>query len=228
MKLKHTLKGHQKEVSFVAWSPNDRMILTCGNEELLKLWDVESGECKHTFGKLSSTFTACAWFPDGMNFISGGGDKCIYIWDIEGKEVDSWKGPRVPRVNDLTVSADGNHMICIAEKEIRLYNLETKAERVIKEAECITSLSVSSDGRSLLVNLTNQEIHLWDIKDDSKLLFKYRGHRQTRYVIRSCFGGFDQAFIVSGSEDSQVLTQDVHLPFSITKNGMHFLLAGYS
>ena len=206
MKLKYTLTGHQKEVSFVAWSPDDRMILTCGSEELLKLWDVESGECKYTFQKLNCNFAACAWFPDGMNFISGGGDKCIYIWDIEGKEVDSWKGPRIPRVNDLTVSPDGKHMICIADKEIKMYNLETKAERVIDEVERITSLSVSKDGNSLLVNLTNQEIHLWDIKDDAKLLFKYKGHRQTRYVIRSCFGGFDQVFIVSGSEDSQVHT----------------------
>lgn len=91
-----------------------------------------------------------------------------------------------------------------AQKEIRIYNLEEKSEYVIKEAKPITSLSVSEDGKYLLVNLVNEEIHLWDIAAKLKSPLKYRGHRQRRYVIRSCFGGYDQAFVASGSEDSQI------------------------
>eukprot|EP00249_Psilotum_nudum_P020318 c27652_g1_i1 orf=473-2251(-) len=204
VQLKYTLRGHQKPVSFVAWSPDDSLLLTCGNEEVVKLWDAGTGECKWTFDKPNNSFTACAWFPDGQRFVSGGGDKCIYMWGIDGKELDSWKGERMPRIIDLTVTADGSHLISICEKDIRIYNMDTKVERVIDEEKSITSLSVSKDGRFLLVNLVNQEIHLWDIAVSPKLLFKYKGHRQTRYVIRSCFGGSDHAFIVSGSEDSQV------------------------
>jgi WD40 repeat protein len=83
VKLKHTLTGHQKPVSFVAWSPDDSMLLTCGNEESVKLWDTSTGECKHTFSKPNSCFTSCAWFPDGNRFVSGGGDKSIYMWNLE-------------------------------------------------------------------------------------------------------------------------------------------------
>jgi WD40 repeat protein len=50
----------------------------------------------------------------------------------------------------------------------------------------------------------NEEIHLWDIAAKLKSPLKYRGHRQRRYVIRSCFGGYDQAFVASRSEDSQI------------------------
>eukprot|EP00249_Psilotum_nudum_P020319 c27652_g2_i2 orf=717-2492(-) len=204
VQLKYTLRGHQKPVSFVAWSPDDSLLLTCGNEEVVKLWDAGTGECRWTFDKPNNSFAACAWFPDGQRFVSGGGDKCIYMWGIDGKELDSWKGERMPRIIDLTVTADGSHLISICEKDIRIYNMNTKVERVIDEEKSITSLSVSKDGRFLLVNLVNQEIHLWDIALSPKLLFKYKGHRQARYVIRSCFGGTDHAFIVSGSEDSQV------------------------
>jgi WD40 repeat protein len=83
VKLRHILKGHQKAVSFVAWSPDDTMLLTCGNEESVKLWDTSTGECRHTFNKPNSCFTSCAWFPDGNRFVSGGGDKSIYMWDLE-------------------------------------------------------------------------------------------------------------------------------------------------
>ncbi|KAL2649332.1 hypothetical protein R1flu_017460 [Riccia fluitans] len=208
VRVKHTLRGHSKPVSFVAWSPDDTMLLTCGNEEMVKLWDVQTGECKHTFDKQNSMFSSCAWFPDGKRFVSGGNDKCIHIWDLEGKEIDVWKGSRMPRISDIAITRDGTHLVSICgDKDIRIYNMELKSERVIEEEKPITSLSVSKDGRYLLVNLVSQEIHLWDIGEDektSKPTRKYKGHRQGRYVIRSCFGGSDQAFILSGSEDSQV------------------------
>ncbi len=161
VKLKHTLAGHQKPVSFVAWSPDDSMLLTCGNEENVKLWDTSTGECKHTFSKPNSCFTSCAWFPDGNRFVSGGGDKSIYMWNLEvqsfgviwslmafpivsgghvarkpclssikfcstggsflslrlcicclqGQELESWKGARMPRINDLAITLDGTHMV---------------------------------------------------------------------------------------------------------------------
>ncbi|XP_024388495.1 WD repeat-containing protein 26 homolog isoform X2 [Physcomitrium patens] len=206
LKVKYKFTGHSKPVSFVAWSPDDTMLLTCGNEEVVKLWDISTGQCKYTYDKPNSCFTSCAWFPDGKRFVSGGGDKCIYMWDLEGHELEAWKGARMPRINDLAITTDGSHMVSICDhKNIRIYNLEEKTERVIEEEKPITSLSVSKNGRYLLVNLVSQEIHLWDISAATKdLPKKYRGHKQGRYVIRSCFGGTDYAFIVSGSEDSQV------------------------
>ncbi|CAK9224024.1 unnamed protein product [Sphagnum jensenii] len=203
--LKHTLTGHQKPVSFVSWSPDSTMLLTSGNEEVVKLWDICTGTCKHTYDKPSSCFTSCAWFPDGHHFVLGGRDKCIYMWDLEGREVQSWKAACMPGIHDLAVTVNGSHMVSTcAQKEIRIYNLEEKSEYVIKEAKPITSLSVSEDGKYLLVNLVNEEIHLWDIAAKLKSPLKYRGHRQRRYMIRSCFGGYDQAFVASGSEDSQI------------------------
>ena len=82
---------------------------------------------------------------------------------------------------------------------------EAKFERLIEEEEVITSFSLSKDNKLLLVNLTNQEIHLWSIEGDLKVVAKYKGHKRARFVIRSCFGGFEQAFVASGSEDSQVI-----------------------
>ncbi|XP_021893774.1 WD repeat-containing protein 26 isoform X1 [Carica papaya] len=205
--LKHTLGSHQNPVSFVAWSPDDTKLLTCGNMEVLKLWDVETGSCKHTFGDQGFTVSSCAWFPDSKQLVCGSSDpeKGIFMWDCDGKEIKSWKGTRMPKVLDLAVTPDGENLISVlSEKEILILNMGTNAERVILEKHPITSLTVSRDSKFFLVNLNSQEIHLWDVAGKLEKPFKYTGHKQNKYVIRSCFGGLYGSFIASGSENSQI------------------------
>ncbi|KAL6527716.1 hypothetical protein OROMI_029527 [Orobanche minor] len=187
--LNHILRSHKNPVSFVAWSPDDTMLLTCGNMEVLKLWDVETGTCKHTFGNDGFTASSCAWFPDSRRLVCGSSDpkKGIYMWDCEGNEIKAWKGMRMPKVLDLAVTPDGENLISIfSDKEIRILNVATSDERVIPEEHSITSLSVSGDSKKLMKPMT------------------YKGHMQHKYVIRSCFGGLNSMFIASGSEDSKV------------------------
>ncbi|TKY62288.1 WD repeat-containing protein 26 [Spatholobus suberectus] len=101
--LKHTLCGHQCAVSFVAWSPDDTKLLTCGNTEVLKLWDVETGTCKHTFGNQGFVVSSCAWFPNSKQFACGSAvpETGVCMWDCDGNVIKSWRGTRMPKVVDL-------------------------------------------------------------------------------------------------------------------------------
>uniref|UniRef100_A0A1D1Y0T8 WD repeat-containing protein 26 n=1 Tax=Anthurium amnicola TaxID=1678845 RepID=A0A1D1Y0T8_9ARAE len=203
--LKHRLTGHQKPVLMVAWSPDDRLLLTCGMEEVVKCWDVNSGYCIHVYEKNGLGLVSCGWFPDGKWIFSGLTDRSFCIWDLDGKEMECWKGQRTFKISDMAVTSDGKFIVSMCrETAILLLDRETKIERFLEEENTITSFSLSRDDNFLLLNLVNQEIHLWSIAGDLKLIAKYRGHKRTRFVIRSCFGGFEQAFIASGSEDSQV------------------------
>nr|KJB33386.1 hypothetical protein B456_006G008900 [Gossypium raimondii] len=203
--LKHKLSGHQKPLSSVSWSPDDRQLLTCGAEEVVRLWDVSSGECLHVYEKTGLGMVSCGWSPDGKWIFSGLNDKSICMWELDGKELECWKGQRTLKISDLEITGDGKQIISICrETAILLLDREAKVERFIEEDQTITSFSLSRDSRFLLINLLNQEIHLWNIEGDPKLVSKYRGHKRTRFIIRSCFGGLEQAFIASGSEDSLV------------------------
>lgn len=203
--LKHRLCGHQKPVSSVSWSPDDHQLLTCGVEEAVRRWDVSSGECLHVYEKPGLGLVSCGWFPDGKLIFSGVTDKSICMWELDGKEMECWKGQQTLRISDLEITSDGKQVISISkESAILLLDREAKVERLIEEDQTITSFSLSKDNRFLLVNLLNQEIHLWNIQGEIKLVAKYRGHKRSRFVIRSCFGGTEQAFVASGSEDSQV------------------------
>jgi hypothetical protein len=71
--------------------------------------------------------------------------------------------------------------------------------RTIQESDSITSLCLSADGYHALVNLACQEIHLWDLANNT-LIRRFTGHKQGRFVIRSCFAGLTLSFVASGSE----------------------------
>ncbi|KAG2712614.1 hypothetical protein I3760_04G135400 [Carya illinoinensis] len=203
--LKHRLCGHLKPVCSASWSPDDHELLTCGLEEVVRRWDVSSGECLHVYEKAGIGLVSCGWFPDGKWVFSGFNDKSICMWQLDGRELECWKGQRTLRISDLEITNDGKQIISMCrETAILLLDREANTERLIEEDQTITSFSLSRDNRFLLVNLLDQEIHLWDINGDLKLVAKYKGHKRTRFVIRSCFGGLSQAFIASGSEDSQV------------------------
>lgn len=125
--------------------------------------------------------------------------------DCDGNEIKAWRGTRMPKVLDLAVTPDGEHLISVfSDKDIRIFNLVTNAERVISEEHPITSLSVSINSKFFIVNLNSQEIHLWDVAGKWEKALRYKGHKQHKYVIRSCFGGLNSSFIASGSENSQV------------------------
>ncbi|XP_059635965.1 WD repeat-containing protein 26 homolog [Cornus florida] len=191
--LKHALNGHQKLVSTISWSPNDSHLLSCGPEEVIILWDVISGECLRVFEKAGVGLIPCGWFPDGKQVVSGLKDKSICSWDLDGKELQCRKGRLiVNKISDMAITHDGKIiMIIYKETAILLFDREAKFERLIQEDEVITSFSLSEDNKFLLVNLVNQEIHLWSIEGDLKSVSKYKGHKRTRFIIGSCFGGFD-------------------------------------
>lgn len=203
--LKHTLNGHQKPVVTVAWSPDDRYLLSCGMEEAIRCWDVHLGVCLRVYEKNGLGLISCVWSPDGKQFFSSVTDKSISLWDLEGNEVECWKGQRTTKNSDIAVTKDGRHIITMCrEMTILLLDREARIEKLVEEDQIITSFSLSKDEKFLLVNLSSQEIHLWSIADAPKLVAKYEGLKRSRFVIRSCFGGFEESFIASGSEDSQV------------------------
>uniref|UniRef100_A0A0D9XKE1 Uncharacterized protein n=1 Tax=Leersia perrieri TaxID=77586 RepID=A0A0D9XKE1_9ORYZ len=218
---KHCLVGHKNPISFVAWSPNDRMLLTCGTGESVKLWNVATGECNLKFSSsVNHIINSCAWFPNSEKIVCGScvpesSPNRIFICDLEGQELKVWVGDRIPKVSDIAVTPDSKHLICVCSKEIWIQELPKGREWRIREQQTISSLSLSGDGQLLIVNLNSQEIHLWKISESSTVPDKFKGHKQGKFVIRSCFGGSNSLFIASGSEDSQVYIWKRHLEMPI-------------
>jgi WD40 repeat protein len=75
-----TLRGHTGEVRTVTFSPNGRRVLTCGDDGLIKVWDVVTGrECvviKQPFHAEWAVFS-----PDGRKILSQQSIPNVALWD---------------------------------------------------------------------------------------------------------------------------------------------------
>jgi F-box and WD-40 domain protein 1/11 len=78
------LKGHRGPVNAVAVRNNQ--IVSASGDALVKLWDIETGECLKEF-KGHHRGLACVQFSeDAKTIVSGGNDQDIRIWDAKTGE----------------------------------------------------------------------------------------------------------------------------------------------
>ncbi|XP_073527964.1 WD repeat-containing protein 26 isoform X2 [Phyllobates terribilis] len=205
LKLLKTLEGHAYGVSYLAWSPDDNYLVACGPDDCseLWLWNVQTGELRTKMSQShEDSLTSVAWNPDGKRFVTGGQRGQFYQCDLDGNLLDSWEGVRV---QCLWCLSDGKTVLASdTHQRIRGYNFEDLTDRnIVQEDHPIMSFTISKNGRLALLNVATQGVHLWDLQD-RVLVRKYQGVTQGFYTIHSCFGGHNEDFIASGSEDHKV------------------------
>ncbi|KAL8874237.1 MAG: hypothetical protein Q9174_000393 [Haloplaca sp. 1 TL-2023] len=79
---KMVLKGHQRGVAAVRFSPKGNMIASCSADATIRIWDLPSGNLLHTLRGHLAGISTIAWSPDGRTLASGSDDKSIRLWDV--------------------------------------------------------------------------------------------------------------------------------------------------
>lgn len=199
----HTLSGHEKQVMYASFSPDDKRLLTCSIESKARVWNLETGEAEQVISLMGDSRIWCGdWYPNGECFVLGSPDKEIILYDANtGQQLHKWEGPII---NDLKISSNCKLIAATYEKNIEVWDLNTKEKlKTIEIGERITSLSVSHrNPNHILINVSPNELQIWDWTR-SLLLTKFVGHKQEKYIIRSCYG-YDENLVCSGSEDGRV------------------------
>ncbi|KIX09154.1 uncharacterized protein Z518_00232 [Rhinocladiella mackenziei CBS 650.93] len=209
----HSLTQHSGEVTYVAWSPDDTQLISCSQDCKARVWDVESGRLRvtleHQTVDQNYGITAAAWSPDSMSFVTASHDRNSQLchWNLRAPDpehpVHTW--PRGFRVQDVAITEDGRWLVALDPQNIiRVFDMHTyREEPPIKTIGKMTSISLSHDGSTVLVNLAAGEVHMIDLVTRDTIR-KFRGQKQGEFVIRSCFGGAAENFVVSGSEDGMI------------------------
>lgn len=201
-----TLEGHTYGVSFITWSPDSKYLVVGGSEECPEvwIWNIDEGKLHNKIQHASEDSLTCAAFsPDGKKFVTGGLRGQFYLCDIDGVIHGSLEGIRVVGLafradNKTVLAADTHH-------RIRSYVFDSVRHdnNLIQEQHGIMTFTVNSADRLALLNISTQGLHLWDLQDKC-LVRRFQGIVQGNFTISSCFGGVNESFVASGSEDCKV------------------------
>ncbi|KAH9928530.1 WD40 repeat-like protein [Epithele typhae] len=191
------LEAHDDVVTALSWLPDGSGFISGGLDRKIILWDAD-GKLRNTWARAPIRVTDLMVTPDFTRLVAVG------MYDSPS--------PTSANPADAAASAGGGATGPAksgVETRIITYDLATKQpETSIQLYGELTSVKISADSQFALINNASEngpsaEIHLLDL-NTQQVVRKYSGHNHSKHVIRSCFGGFEGNFVVSGSEDGNV------------------------
>ncbi|HBW58459.1 MAG TPA: hypothetical protein DEF27_11915 [Oscillatoriales bacterium UBA8482] len=77
----------------VAFHPNFPILASESDDQTIKIWDIQTGECLQTLQGHRNKVRSIAFSPDGQFLVSGSEDKTVRLWDLDtGKCVHTLLG----------------------------------------------------------------------------------------------------------------------------------------
>ncbi|KAK7054652.1 hypothetical protein VNI00_003115 [Paramarasmius palmivorus] len=198
-----TLDEHTETVTALSWLPNGSGFLSAGLDRKIVQWGTD-GSKQSSWGAMTIRITDLAVTPDLTHVVTIGmnpGMAEVPPVNRGSSGRNSGSGNGTPPTGGATA---GNGVKNGNENRMVIYQYPDKqVESSIRLEGELTSVKISQDNQFALINHAPDEIHLWDLQQ-GRLARKFTGQKQGRHVIRSCFGGTDGNFVVSGSEDGNV------------------------
>jgi WD40 repeat protein len=142
--------GHTKSANAVAFDPDNLWLASGGKDNVIKIWDLATGNILRTLYGHTSNVNTLAVSPDGKLLASGSGN-------VNDKR-DLWtftQGGVVGGEDDTTV---------------RIWNIQTgRASQVLRGHELpVGAVAFSNDGRSL-TSVSGDAVKVWDVAGGTEL-----------------------------------------------------------
>jgi WD repeat-containing protein 26 len=167
---------------------------------------MQSGKLIKRLRRFEEPVSGCVWSSDNQSFVVGTLDRShsICTFNVNNDQIEDWH--KRHRVQAICGSADGRYLVAVNDQQtIHVYNAFTRELEYDLELKARpTSVSISQDSTHLLVNKRDGEAQLIDLatREQKK---KFLGHTGGDFVIRAAFGGANESFVISGSEDGNIL-----------------------
>lgn len=125
------------------------------------------------------------------------------LWSLEGTLLHTWTDHRYI---DVVGNRTNNLIAFYTGSMIKILDIDTKeVVKDLEEEDKVRSITMSKDGEYVLANCSESEpeIKLWSI-EHGRVIQKYTGHKQSKYVLKCGFGGKYENYIICGSEDDKI------------------------
>ena len=189
-------------VTAVALAPGGKLLVTAGDDHLLRFWNPEDGRLiSHSRGH-RDWIRALAFSPDGKWLASGGDDRRVALWNVATGERLTELPDQQATIYSLAFSADGKWLASAGfEASIYLYDMATRrlARTLAGPCSDLRAVAFSADSQRLAAAGRNGQAILMPLDREAPRVIAADRER-----IRSLAFSPDGKVLATGSESRLV------------------------
>ncbi len=175
-------KAHENWINIITYSPNGRYLASGGWDNLVKIWDAQTGNLVKTFKGHKSAILDIYFTKDSKTLITSSKDETIKFWDIARgnlkKEITGHSGwiMSIGLNSDESILASGG-----SDETISLWDVASKPDtaleikRFLGHKDYVRSLDFSNDGKILVSGGDDNKVKFWNIASGKEIL-EIEGH----------------------------------------------------
>jgi WD40 repeat protein len=200
----HELESGRRDPAPVAFSPDGSLLAVAVEGQVIKLWDVATGEVARTFAEtLDEIIFGVAFSPDGALLATGAHGGIVRLWDVKSGEVAGTLqvGQDYHDVHDVAFSPDGKSLASGGNDErVRLWDVASgQVVHALRQGNGLYGVAISPDGTLVASAGCDRTVKLWDAVS-GKLLHSLRHGDEVMTVVFSP----DGTLLASGGYDNLV------------------------
>jgi WD40 repeat protein/beta-lactamase regulating signal transducer with metallopeptidase domain len=189
----------------VAYSPDGSMLASAGDDAMIRLRGLASGE---VIGRLEGHLDAVsclAFSPDGKTLASGSYDRTVKLWDVATRRLKTTLTGHTNWVFATAFAPDGRSLASGGhDKTVRIWDVGSGREtaRLVGHSASIRAVAFAprSDQNLLASGGADQLVLLWDLRENA-VRSRLEGHKG---MVRALSFAPDGATLATGGEDGEV------------------------
>ena len=193
-------------VTSVAIHPTAELLATAGDDHLVRLWNLQTGELLRTLRGHGDWVTCVAFCANGERLVTGGRDRRLLRWDLRGTSPPVSIGTHRQPISGLAFHPTTNRLAVVGFRApLKVYDGETGELLHQFRCPCLDTrtLSFSPNGEWLAAGGRNGKIRIWDLRSQEQ--FDLLGHN--RRVSSVVFAS--ETLLISSGEEQRIHVWDV-------------------
>jgi WD40 repeat protein len=159
-------RGHVAPLNAAAVSPDGRTAASAGEDGAVKLWNLATGQVRHSLNAHTDAVYGLAFSPDGKLVASGSRDGTIALWDVaRGAVVHAMLG-NSRSFSRIRFSPDGKTLASGGDNgTIKLFDVASGQERspLLGHSGPVRSVAYCPDGTRLASGGEDRRIRVYDL-----------------------------------------------------------------
>lgn len=166
----------------VAFHPDGKRILSGGEDSVITLWDIESGQCIASPEGHRYEISHMIIHPGGRRLISAGVGE-VKVWDIDARVCLFTFSGHDETIHGLLLTPNGANIIsACGDNKLRIMNIDTGIITRTIETGAVFDITLSEDGKKLIsygndIEFEDKDytIKIWDLESGIQMN-KLAGH----------------------------------------------------